>query len=36
LPSVAERRALCEFLERESLEQMCRVVLNLSEFVYVD
>ncbi|MCI0680686.1 MAG: DUF1549 and DUF1553 domain-containing protein [Gemmataceae bacterium] len=35
-PSAMERRVMGEFLERETLEQMCRVVLNLNEFVYVD
>lgn len=35
-PSPTERTALLEFLERESLQQMCRVVFNLNEFVYVD
>jgi hypothetical protein len=25
-----------EFRQRESLEQMCRVIFNLNEFVYAD
>jgi hypothetical protein len=35
-PATAERNRLEEFLKEESLEQMCRVVLNLNEFVYPD
>jgi len=35
-PSPTESTAMIEFLRRESLEQLCRVVLNLNEFVYVD
>ncbi len=33
-PTSAEQNAMQEFLKRESLEQMCRVILNLNEFVY--
>lgn len=33
-PSDVERTKLREFIERESLEACCRVVLNLNEFVY--
>jgi len=33
-PSDVERTKLREFMERESLEACCRVVLNLNEFVY--
>jgi hypothetical protein len=36
LPSDAERAVLREFLQRQSLEQMCRVVFNLNEFAYAD
>ncbi len=35
-PVDKERAAMLEFLRRESLEQMCRVIFNLNEFVYVD
>jgi hypothetical protein len=35
-PSPTELTVMSEFLRRESLEQLCRVVLNLNEFVYVD
>jgi hypothetical protein len=35
-PTTAERNRLEQFLKEESLEQMCRVVLNLNEFVYSD
>ncbi len=35
-PTAAERNRLEQFLKEESLEQMCRVVLNLNEFVYSD
>src|SRR5205085_1688405 len=35
-PTAAERRALCEFLQRQALEQMCRVIFNLNEFAYAD
>jgi Tol biopolymer transport system component len=33
-PSSTELQAMREFLKEESLEQLCRVVLNLNEFVY--
>lgn len=33
-PTDSERTALREFLTRQSLEQMCRVIFNLNEFVY--
>ncbi len=38
LPADEERAALLEFLRREggSLEQVCRVIFNLNEFVYPD
>jgi hypothetical protein len=36
LPSDAERAVLRDFLQRQSLEQMCRVVFNLNEFMYAD
>jgi hypothetical protein len=36
LPTDSERTRLVQFLHEESLEQMCRVILNLNEFVYVD
>ncbi|MSQ93194.1 MAG: DUF1553 domain-containing protein [Gemmataceae bacterium] len=36
LPSDAERVVLRDFLKRQSLEQMCRVVFNLNEFAYAD
>jgi hypothetical protein len=35
-PTDAERARLVQFLKDESLEQMCRVILNLNEFVYSD
>ena len=35
-PTNAERTRLLQFLKDESLEQMCRVILNLNEFVYSD
>jgi hypothetical protein len=35
-PTDAERTRLVQFLKDESLEQMCRVILNLNEFVYSD
>jgi hypothetical protein len=38
-PSPTERAAMAEFLKQQSeqaLEQVCRVVLNLNEFVYPD
>ena len=33
-PTASEQSAMQEFLKKESLEQMCRVILNLNEFVY--
>jgi hypothetical protein len=33
-PSPTERAAVAEFLRHEPLEQLCRVLLNLNEFVY--
>jgi hypothetical protein len=36
MPSSSEREALLQFRNRESLEQMCRVIFNLNEFVYTD
>ena len=35
-PTPAEQSMMAEFVRRESLDQLCRVVLNLNEFVYVD
>lgn len=35
-PTESERSRLEEFLKQESLEQMCRVMFNLNEFVYSD
>ncbi|HEY3742414.1 MAG TPA: DUF1553 domain-containing protein, partial [Bryobacteraceae bacterium] len=35
-PLPAETQMLLEFLRREPLEQMCRAMFNLNEFVYVD
>ncbi len=35
-PRAEETRAMVEFLKREPLEQMCRVLFNLNEFVYAD
>jgi hypothetical protein len=35
-PTDSERARLEQFVREESLEQMCRVILNLNEFVYVD
>ena len=32
----AETSAMLDFLKRESLEEMCRVLFNLNEFVYAD
>jgi hypothetical protein len=32
----AEIATMVEFLQREPLEQMCRVIFNLNEFAYVD
>jgi hypothetical protein len=33
-PSAAELAQMSAFLHQESLEQACRVILNLNEFVY--
>jgi hypothetical protein len=33
-PTAGERAKMKTFLAAESLEQLCRVVLNLNEFVY--
>jgi hypothetical protein len=35
-PKPSEMSAMLDFLKRESLEQMCRVIFNLNEFVYAD
>ncbi len=35
-PTPTEKTTMLEFVRRESLEQLCRVVFNLNEFVYVD
>ena len=35
-PKPGETAAMIEFLKREPLEQMCRVILNWNEFVYPD
>ncbi len=35
-PKPAETAAMLDFLHRESLDQMCRVIFNLNEFAYVD
>ena len=35
-PKASETEAMVEFLRREPLEQMCRVIFNLNEFAYVD
>ena len=35
-PTPAERTKAKHFLQNESLEQLCRVILNLNEFVYPD
>ncbi|MBI2803559.1 MAG: DUF1553 domain-containing protein [Planctomycetes bacterium] len=35
-PTASERAVLRDFLGRQSLEQMCRVVFNLNEFAYAD
>jgi mono/diheme cytochrome c family protein len=36
LPEPQESAAMLEFVRQEGLEQMCRVIFNLSEFVYAD
>lgn len=33
-PTASEQELMLQFLEEEPLEQLCRVVLNLNEFVY--
>ncbi len=35
-PRPSETTAMLDFLKRESLEEMCRVIFNLNEFVYAD
>jgi hypothetical protein len=35
-PTPGETQVMLDFLQRESLEQMCRVIFNLNEFAYVD
>jgi hypothetical protein len=35
-PRPVETKAMIEFLKREPLEQMCRVMFNLNEFAYAD
>jgi hypothetical protein len=35
-PKPAETAAMIDFLKREPLEQMCRVIFNLNEFAYAD
>jgi hypothetical protein len=35
-PKPAETAAMLDFLKREPLEQMCRVIFNLNEFAYAD
>jgi hypothetical protein len=35
-PRLRETNAMLDFLKRESLEQMCRVMFNLNEFAYAD
>ncbi|HUQ91889.1 MAG TPA: PSD1 and planctomycete cytochrome C domain-containing protein [Bryobacteraceae bacterium] len=35
-PTSAETKAMVEFLKTSTLEQMCRVIFNLNEFVYPD
>ena len=36
VPSDAERQTALEFLRRNSLPQLCLMLFNLNEFVYVD
>jgi hypothetical protein len=33
-PTKREQQVMAAFLESESLVQLCRVILNLNEFVY--
>ncbi len=35
-PKLNETATMLDFLKREPLEQMCRVIFNLNEFAYVD
>ncbi len=35
-PKPAERDAMSTFLQTGTLEQMCRVILNLNEFAYTN
>ena len=35
-PKPSETSQMLDFLKREPLEQMCRVLFNLNEFVYAD
>jgi hypothetical protein len=35
-PTATERSAMRVFLEKQTLEQMCRVLFNLNEFMYTD
>jgi mono/diheme cytochrome c family protein len=35
-PTATERAAMLEFLEHELLDEMCRVIFNLDEFVYAN
>ncbi len=35
-PTEDERRQLTTYAQRHGLASLCRVLLNLSEFVYVD
>jgi hypothetical protein len=35
-PKPSETSEMLDFLKREPLEQMCRVIFNLNEFVYAD
>ena len=35
-PTAAERTRMLGFLDRETLEQLARVIFNLNEFVYAD
>lgn len=35
-PTASEKTAMLEFLKKESLEEMCRVIFNLNEFVYTN
>ena len=35
-PKPAEQKMMLEFLSQSSLEEMCRVILNLNEFAYAN